>query len=1534
MQILYTLLALYFTEVVPQEFGVPQHPLFFLNPAYWAPTAYGPPGRPIQDAWRALLSGQRSSKAVGGKAGAQGTSLLSDVGDGGGLEEHSSSGSGTRPLEPAGGTSIERPGLELIEKGRLGHCLTVRGLRKVYPNTPDGAKAAVASVSLDMYEDQIFALLGHNGAGKSTTISMLSGLTPPTAGDAWAYGSSITTDLAGLRQIMGVCPQHDVLWPDLTVGEHLTYFARIKGIPVGKVQEAVLGIVRDVGLTEKMDTLSRELSGGMKRKLSVGIALIGDPKVVFLDEPTSGMDPYSRRFIWTLLQAKRKGRIMVLTTHFMDEADVLGDRIAIMADGSVRCCGSSLYLKKNFGVGYSLTFLKAESGCQAPAIAALVLGRVPEAEQLSNVGAELTFQLPLASSAAFPALFAALEQAQGELGFDSYGVSVTTMEQVFVKVAEEGHAQDAAAAAAAAAASAPASASASTSAASGSAALDAEASARSAAAKSLSSGAPIAFDPGAEWNRETEPGDSSFARHFFALFAKRSRFAMRDKGALVCQLVIPIAAVLGGLLLLQGVNARTPPPLHLSLGAFNADLAPAFAGGAPPNTLPVAFSANSGADAPFLASYIASSGVQHAGSSPAPLSSGLPYDTSIAYNASMLPVPGLDATPIATAFDFTLVPNCSTPNYQRVLPWAQVTADTVAEGRFGPSLTPGLAEEAALGSWLLNASSGGSSSGRAIGAVVPEGGSLYGAVYVSELARNASGPSPSAFISYSALVNTTAWHMAPTLVSIVNSGLLNWVTGGGSNASISVEVQPLPFSQLQQELISTLSNFFAVLFIVIAFSFIPASFAVFVVKEREVSAKHQQLISGVSIPAYWLATYAWDCVNYIVPAAVCFFLLVGFNQLVDDGRWPATVLLFILFGTAVAPFTYVVSFLFSSHSSAQTSLLILNLLCMVLLLASFVMKAIPATCAWDARLRFVYRLLPTYALGNGLQQLSYFKQLVFTESECGTLTPLQQYTRTFTPFSPEAAGWPLWYLALESVGYLAVAVGIDTLLSYPILRSRLLPDRNKVDKEVEEDSDVAAEAQRVRDGRAEADTIVVAGLRKVYAGAKTAVRDLHFGIPSGEVFGFLGINGAGKTTTLKILSGEDIPTLGTARLDGLDILREQIKVRRLLGYCPQFDSVLELLTVREHLELYGRIKGVPEPRLARVVEAKIVEFDLVNYANKLAGSLSGGNKRKLSVAISMIGSPRLIFLDEPSTGMDPVARRFMWRVINSVATVRKTCSIILTTHSMEEAEALCGRIGIMVGGRLRCLGTVQHLKHKFGQAYMAQFKLETPPLETRERCLQHLAPYLSPPGSAARGLGGSAGGASSSGGALGDYQAVPSAGAQLAPSAPAASSLAEEGGPGLAEWTLSAKAVEAACAALGDGERRRMLHKDACGAAPAVHAALQAAPWCVSAGMFAEWWTAETYAARLNAFVQETFPGAVLLERAGGEFMRFSIPKAGTQLSRLFDVFERERGRLNVADYSLGQISLEKVFNDMAVRFFGGGGGGGAAVAFFSLFFW
>ena len=322
------------------------------------------------------------------------------------------------------------------------------------------------------------------GAGKTSTINMLTGAVAPTSGTAYVAGKDIRTQMPEIRRDVGICMQHDCLFPKLTVREHVEFFSRLKGLysemPKKDADKHVDQAIEDVALLEKRNTLSQNLSGGMKRKLSVAIAFCGGSKVVILDEPTSGMDPYSRRFTWNVIRHYRQHRCIILTTHFMDEADILGDRIAIMAEGKLCCAGSSLFLKKIYGVGYQLTMEKnqanrheehgggkaitvgrdlivevdhesteetADNLAVVPAegridrsynerekLKQIVLDAVPEAKLLSDVGSELSYQLPLRSSSKFTPMFEMLDSEVENGSISCYGLSITTLDEVFIKV--------------------------------------------------------------------------------------------------------------------------------------------------------------------------------------------------------------------------------------------------------------------------------------------------------------------------------------------------------------------------------------------------------------------------------------------------------------------------------------------------------------------------------------------------------------------------------------------------------------------------------------------------------------------------------------------------------------------------------------------------------------------------------------------------------------------------------------------------------------------------------------------------------------------------------------------------------------------------------------------------------------------------------------------------------------------------------------------------------------------------------------------
>eukprot|EP00658_Telonema_sp_P-2_P071039 TRINITY_DN60372_c0_g1_i1.p1 TRINITY_DN60372_c0_g1~~TRINITY_DN60372_c0_g1_i1.p1 ORF type:complete len:370 (+),score=97.42 TRINITY_DN60372_c0_g1_i1:136-1245(+) len=314
--VLWSFLAWYLDKVVKQEFGLSLPWYFIFQPSYWR-------GTRVQEG--------------------EGTELPDRL-----CDDHDVSKFGN-DIEPVSEEVAGRP------------CVWVNDLHKTFRanshKQSSRDKVAVAGVSLSMYNGQIFALLGHNGAGKSTLISMMCGLISSSKGTCQIFGRDISAEKAAARKDIGFCPQHNILIDTLTVKEHVELFCAIKGVPAHEISGEVADRLGEVGLLDKQDNLVKQLSGGMQRKLSVAISLAAGSRFVILDEPTAGMDPVSRRTIWEVLQRNCRQRTILLTTHFMDEADLLGDRICILAGGKVRTCGSSLFLKNKFGLGYYLCLL-------------------------------------------------------------------------------------------------------------------------------------------------------------------------------------------------------------------------------------------------------------------------------------------------------------------------------------------------------------------------------------------------------------------------------------------------------------------------------------------------------------------------------------------------------------------------------------------------------------------------------------------------------------------------------------------------------------------------------------------------------------------------------------------------------------------------------------------------------------------------------------------------------------------------------------------------------------------------------------------------------------------------------------------------------------------------------------------------------------------------------------------------------------------------------------------------------------------------
>lgn len=425
-------LAIYFDNIVPNPSGVRKSVFYFLNPRYW--------------------TGESANKVQEG-------GICTCFGSSPQLEH----------MTPDDEDVLEEENTVKwqVNEGLIDPNVAVGilGLAKVYPGSTNISCCkckrtppyhALRGLWVNLAKDQLFCLLGPNGAGKTTAINCLTGITPVTGGDALIYQNSIRSSvgMTNIRRIIGVCPQFDILWDALTGEEHLCLFASIKGLLPATIAMVIQNSLAQVRLTDAAKMRASSYSGGMKRRLSVAVALIGDPKLIILDEPTTGMDPISRRHVWDIIEKAKQGRAIILTTHSMEEADILSDRIGIMVKGRLRCIGTSIRLKSRFGTGFiaNVSFAGNINGTPANGDATDSnsedavkqffkhnLGVVPK-EQNRNF---LTFVIPHEKEALLTNFFEELQDREEEFGIADIQLGLTTMEEVFLNIAREAEVESA-----------------------------------------------------------------------------------------------------------------------------------------------------------------------------------------------------------------------------------------------------------------------------------------------------------------------------------------------------------------------------------------------------------------------------------------------------------------------------------------------------------------------------------------------------------------------------------------------------------------------------------------------------------------------------------------------------------------------------------------------------------------------------------------------------------------------------------------------------------------------------------------------------------------------------------------------------------------------------------------------------------------------------------------------------------------------------------------------------------------------------------
>ncbi|XP_043970576.1 phospholipid-transporting ATPase ABCA1-like isoform X2 [Gambusia affinis] len=1253
----------------------------------------------------------------------------------------------------------------------------IENLVKIYSH---GNKLAVDGLTLKFYEGQITSFLGHNGAGKTTTMSILTGLFPPTSGTAYILGKDIRSELSTIRQNLGVCPQHNVLFSMLTVEEHIWFYARLKGLSEEKVKAEMEQIVNDVGLPHKRKSRTSTLSGGMQRKLSVALAFVGGSKVVILDEPTAGVDPYARRGIWDLLLKYRQARTIILSTHHMDEADILGDRIAIISHGKLCCVGSSLFLKTHLGTGYYLTLVKRDydlslQSCRNSAstvsyvkktekedsvsesssdaglgsepesetttidvslISSVIFKHVSEARLVEDLGHEITYVLPhqSAKDGAFVELFHELDDRLTDLGISSYGISDTTLEEIFLKVAEDSGVDSVELS---------------------DGVVPTRTRRRHAFGDHQSCLKPFTEDDldfnDSEESRETDwlggaDGKGSYQvkgwslkrQQFVALLWKRFLYARRSRKGFFAQIVLPAVFVCIAL-----VFSLIVPPFgkYPSLALHPSMYGEQFT-----------FISNDIPEEPHNNKLLGALMDKPGFGTRCMEGEPIPNTPCVEVKDDWtLPQVSQSVSDIFDKGNWTMenpspLCECSCEGRKRMLPECPAGAgglpppqmmisdkDTL-QNLTGRNVSDYLVKTYAqiIGKslnnkiWVNEFRYGGFSLGARGSHALSHTGDIDEAiVQLRQLFQLEQGTAAYRFFSslsdfiqgldtknnVKIWFNNKGWHSIGSFLNVMNNAILRSSLKPGQDPTkfgITAYNHPLNLTKEQLSQVALMTTSVDVLVsicVIFAMSFVPASFVVFLIQERVTKAKHMQFISGVQPLLYWLANFIWDMCNYIVPATLVIIIFVCFQQdaYVSSTNLPVLALLLLLYGWSITPLMYPASFFFKIPSTAYVVLTSVNILIGINgSVSTFVLELFGSNEIGGINdiLKNVFLIFPHFCLGRGLIDMVKNQAMADALERFGE-------NRFRSPLAWDMVGKNLFAMAIEGVIFFCITVLIQYRFCFKARSStgHLKPIG-------EEDEDVARERQRILSGSGQLDILELRQLTKIYKRKqKPAVDRLCVGIPPGECFGLLGVNGAGKTSTFKMLTGDSDVTSGEAYLAGKSVNTEINEVHQNMGYCPQFDAINDLLTGREHLEFYAILRGVPEKEVCEVAEWGIRKLGLIKYVDKAAGSYSGGNMRKLSTAIALIGGPPVVFLDEPTTGMDPKARRALWNAILSI--IKEGRSVVLTSHSMEECEALCTRMAIMVNGRFRCLGSVQHLKNRFGDGYTIILRVAGPDPDLR-----------------------------------------------------------------------------------------------------------------------------------------------------------------------------------------------------------------------------
>jgi len=1134
--------------------------------------------------------------------------------------------------------------------------LVIKDLKKKF-----GDFVAVNGLSLELKMNEIYGLLGFNGAGKSTTINMITGQLMPSGGSIMIDGHDVTLEIESLRQIMGVCPQTNILWDRLTVMDHINLFGRLRGFTDAQIAEEAESLLNALEMDHRKDNLASNLSGGEKRKLMVAAAFLGDPQFILLDEPTAGVDIDSRDCIQKLILDRKKDKLIMLTTHHMSEADYLCDDIGIMADGQIAITGNPTQLKVEHGQGTTFMMKSETFGSEVAGIE----------EQFNSVDIKTEDGYYVVLCTDQEAVGPVLSTMEKHSKPGDIKIENNSLESVFLNLAKQ----------------------------------------RAKQSTRRSSMNVLGLNSKSEDDSNDiikEIGSRSYSRpscmrQAVLLSQKRVMIMYKDMAPIIRGIMIVLFMAVLNIFFLTAIGWKNTPSDWAQIGDLTENN----------NKFPVYGSSQADCDfnvAPYnkehMCTYMYSTYGEHKDGIPPTMADYKDFPKYASWGISQT---DNNITVPAAAYKAAV-----SGGTRAVMSYSNADEPTAVE-LVGYVAETELHYVRCINTTTLTCSPLYSDCS----------GTNEKKTYEQAVADCPAGTRPPTVKEVESMkfVGTMPAYTRTPLCGELDS-TLDESCAGGTFWTVDTPVEDRnktgmmkAFNFMSPYYVGTtqavmryqyagmdpqikeggafdiggyLESIIAAFFFMTGSAMMVCALYKYTAHEIDSGMFEQQKLMGVDTRLMYAVAFVWDF-------TICLFTVILFCLVTDPSsdNFRDTIE-----SWTVASFSFILAMYAAGtiFDYDRLNTIVTAAIGFLIVLCYFVLPSIDENC-WMKILNVKSEDFdPFDEDDNGPMS----KGQAFVWRFLMYLTPPTQYilSQQLAVIKTNSNSFKLYDSVTTNHWLWAFFGGTLFWVILFILSQMNFKSDPKEESVMVKDEDLKLEHN--------ADNVVSDTISKVFLDGKgnklIAVNKVSFSVQKGRCTGVLGKNGAGKSTTMNILSTLFGPSAGRGMIHNKNCVRDVQEIRSWIGICNQKNIYWKDFTVREHLTYFGQLRGIPAEDIESVIVSFANELKFIEHMGTKMDQLSGGNKRKVALCVSVLGAADVLYLDEPSAGVDPFARDEMKNVLVKLKEGR---TVLFTSHTMEEAEIMCDDVVIMVKGFVEAAGEVNDLITEQSKGYFLQIDISS-----------------------------------------------------------------------------------------------------------------------------------------------------------------------------------------------------------------------------------